>query len=326
MNRDVFRSVACSARRCTARARSETVGRSRDRWFAALTVSTVLVIASSGIAWASAAGAAPVRTRGRTIPRLTSASWWCASSRRARRRRRPRGVTDPSEADRTLAPGYVEKEFLVQGDASTYRGPVTGPVKVAQTNVPYSTRVLVRYPKDASKFSGRVVVEPFNTSNNGSDLDAVWSLMAPMLQKRGDAWVGVTERTSAGQALKQADPTRYAAIDVPSNDVAWDVLAQVGAAVKQGWRAEPAAGPQAQVPLHGRLFAERRRHCRVRDRSRQALRHSGREADIQRLLPCRARRQRHSAEGGNGGAPHVRVSGHDRCRRARREPRGRNRR
>ena len=83
------------------------------------------------------------------------------------------GSTNPLAQDRSLNPGYVEKEFLVQGDASTYSGPVTGPVEIAQTNVPYSTRVLVRYPKDASKFSGRVVVEPFNTSNNGTDLDAV---------------------------------------------------------------------------------------------------------------------------------------------------------
>jgi hypothetical protein len=71
----------------------------------------------------------------------------------------------PLVQGRALDPGYVEKEFPVQGDASTYSGPVTGPAEVAQTNVPYSTRVLVRYPKDAKKFSGRVVVEPFNTSN-----------------------------------------------------------------------------------------------------------------------------------------------------------------
>ena len=137
---------------------------------------------------------------------------------------------DPTSAPgvATLDPGYVEQEFLVQGAASTYSGVVTGPAVVEQTNVPYATRVLVRYPKDASKFSGRVVVEPFNTSGQGKDADVVWSVMAPMLQKRGDAWVGVTERTSAGEALKQADATRYADVNVPSNDVAWDVLAQVG--------------------------------------------------------------------------------------------------
>ena len=135
----------------------------------------------------------------------------------------------------------------MQGEASTYEGGLgTGPVEVTQTNVPYSTRVLVRYPKDPSKFSGRVVVEPFNTSNGGKDLDAVWSMLAPLLQQRGDAWVGVTERTSAGEALKQADATRYADINVPSNDVAWDVLAQVGAAVKQGGAQSPLPGLDAE--------------------------------------------------------------------------------
>ncbi len=144
---------------------------------------------------------------------------------------------------RALASDYVEKEFLVQGEASTYSGGLgTGPVEVTQTNVPYSTRVLVHSPKDASKFSGRVVVEPFNTSNGGKDLDAVWSMLAPMLQQRGDAWIGVTERTSAAAALKTADATRYAQMSVPSNDVAWDVLAQVAAAVKKGGAQSPLKG------------------------------------------------------------------------------------
>jgi hypothetical protein len=143
---------------------------------------------------------------------------------------------------RALASDYAEKEFLVKGEASTYAGKLGGPVEVTQTNVPYATRVLVRYPNDRKKFSGRVVIEPFNTSNGGKDLDVVWSMLAPMLQQRGDAWVGVTERTSAGQALKDADPARYGDINVPSNDVAWDVLAQVGAAVKQGGAQSPLPG------------------------------------------------------------------------------------
>ena len=211
----------------------------------------------------------------------------------------------------------------MQGEASTYEGGLgTGPVEVTQTNVPYSTRVLVRYPKDASKFSGRVVVEPFNTSNGGKDLDAVWSMLAPLLQQRGDAWVGVTERTSAGEALKQADATRYADINVPSNDVAWDVLAQVGAAVKRGRRAEPAPGARCRARLHGRLLAERCRHRRLRDRAGEALRHAGGQAGVRRVLPGRAGRERHAVEGGNVGVAQVRVPGVAGGRRARRQPRG----
>ena len=64
-------------------------------------------------------------------------------------------------------------------------------------------------------------------------------MMAPMLQKRGDAWVGVTERTSAGEALKQTDPTRYADVNLPTNDLAWDMLAQVGAAIRKGGSQSP---------------------------------------------------------------------------------------
>ena len=194
-----------------------------------LVVSTVMVVGSAGVAWGAAVeqNSPEVDISGLVV------------------REFPAGT--PQTTATALDPGYVEKEFLVQGEASTYEGGLgTGPVEVTQTNVPYSTRVLVRYPKDASKFSGRVVVEPFNTSNGGKDLDAVWSMLAPLLLQRGDAWVGVTERTSAGEALKQADTTRYADINVPSNDVAWDVLAQVGAAVKQGGAQSPLAGLDAE--------------------------------------------------------------------------------
>jgi hypothetical protein len=143
---------------------------------------------------------------------------------------------------RALASDYVEEEFLVRGEASTYDGAIGTPVTVTATGVPYATRVLVRHPANPKQFSGRVVLEPLNTSNGGKDFDVVWGLTAPMLQERGDAWVGVTERTSAGTALQAADPTRYSAINVPSNDVAWDVLAQVGAAIKEGGAKSPLRG------------------------------------------------------------------------------------
>jgi hypothetical protein len=207
------------------------------RWLVVLAVSIALTVGSVGTAWAATAtqnspevdlSVLAVREMPAGTPQTTAVV-----------------ATAPDNAlvsGRALASDYVEKEFLVQGDASTYEGALGGPVEITQTEVPYATRVLVRSPKDPKKFSGRVVLEPFNTSNGGKDLDAVWGMMAPLLQQRGDAWVGVTERTSAGQALKTADPTRYADIDVPSNDVAWDVLAQVGAAIKQGGKQSPLAG------------------------------------------------------------------------------------
>ena len=202
-----------------------SVVRRCTRWVGVIALSTVMVVGSAGVSWGAAAA--------QDYPAVDLSKLVVTEF--------PAGT--PQTTATALDPGYVEKEFHVQGEASTYDGGLgTGPVEVTQTNVPYSTRVVVRYPKDASKFSGRVVVEPFNTTNGGKDLDAVWSMMAPLLQQRGDAWIGVTERTSAGEALKQGDPTRYADINVPSNDVAWDVLAQVGAAARTGGAQSPLPG------------------------------------------------------------------------------------
>ena len=168
-----------------------SVVRRCTRWVGVIALSTVMVVGSAGVSWGAAAA--------QDYPAVDLSKLVVTEF--------PAGT--PQTTATALDPGYVEKEFHVQGEASTYDGGLgTGPVEVTQTNVPYSTRVVVRYPKDASKFSGRVVVEPFNTTNGGKDLDAVWSMMAPLLQQRGDAWIGVTERTSAGEALKQADPPR----------------------------------------------------------------------------------------------------------------------
>jgi hypothetical protein len=207
------------------------------RWLGALAISIALAVGTMGTAWSATAqqGYPPVDISKLVVTELPAGTPQTTAV----------VETTPDNAPvsaRALASDYVEKEFLVRGEASTYEGKLGAPVAITQTDVPYTTRVLVHYPKDRSKFSGRVIVEPFNTSNGGKDLDAVWSMMAPMFQERGDAWVGVTERTSAGQALKTADPTRYADIDVPSNDVAWDVLAQVGAAVRQGGKQSPLPG------------------------------------------------------------------------------------
>ena len=95
------------------------------------------------------------------------------------------------------------------------------------------TRLLVRLPSDPAARSGRVVVEPFNTSN-GPDSDVIWSRASTLLQAQGDAWVGVSVRSSSARSLERHDPIRYADVDIPTNDVAWDVLRQVGALLKQG--------------------------------------------------------------------------------------------
>jgi len=147
----------------------------------------------------------------------------------------------PSEFDETLpafSDDYAEVEYLLCGVASTYTGPATGPATVASGGHRYVTRVLARYPKRPERFSGRVLVEPFNTTY-GVDRDALWLHVGPLLQEQGDAWVGISERAWSAGELKRRDPLRYADIDIGSNDLAWDVLRGIGTVLKQGGKHSP---------------------------------------------------------------------------------------
>ena len=102
----------------------------------------------------------------------------------------------------------------------------------------YVTRILVRHPKQLARFSGRVVIEPFNTTY-GVDRDALWLHVATLLQAQGDAWIGISERAWSAEELKRRDPQRYADVDIGSNDLAWDLLRAIGTLVKQGGQHSP---------------------------------------------------------------------------------------
>ncbi|ORW32515.1 hypothetical protein AWB91_11245 [Mycobacterium paraense] len=147
----------------------------------------------------------------------------------------------PTEFDETLpafSEGYAEQEHLLAGMASRYAGPATGPPTVVSTGHRYATRVLARYPKELSRFSGRVVIEPFNTTY-GVDLDALWLHVGGLLQAQGDAWIGISVRAWSSEELKRRDARRYGDVDIPSNDLAWDLLAAIGALVKRGGAHSP---------------------------------------------------------------------------------------
>ncbi|GAB1813579.1 alpha/beta hydrolase domain-containing protein [Mycobacterium sp. MUNTM1] len=147
----------------------------------------------------------------------------------------------PSQFDADLpefSDDYAEFEYLLSGTASCYAGPATGPVRVVSEGHRYVTRVLARYPKDASRFSGRVVVEPFNTTY-GVDRDALWSHVATLLQAQGDAWIGITVRATSATQLEAYDPQRYADIEIPSNDIVWDLLRAIGTVLKAGGPPSP---------------------------------------------------------------------------------------
>jgi hypothetical protein len=177
-------------------------------------------------------------------------------------------------ADHTLVPedlskvGYVEEEYLVSGKANVYTWPAPGPAVVRTPDAPYTTRILVRRPARASRFSGNVVVEMLNPSNQ-FDLNIGWAMAHRQMVRNGDAWVGITDKPIDVLALKRFDPVRYAslsfanplALDDPRNcqnpvtsvdppsarsrstedGLAWDIYSQVGALVRSRDRANPLA-------------------------------------------------------------------------------------
>ena len=93
--------------------------------------------------------------------------------------------------------GYVEEEYLVNGEANIYEyvdDVAQRPeVRVATSNVPYTTRILVRKPRNRARFNGTVLVDVLNATA-GWDGDAVWYGNFEYIVRTGAVWVGVTTK------------------------------------------------------------------------------------------------------------------------------------
>ncbi|MHA7145365.1 alpha/beta hydrolase domain-containing protein [Arthrobacter sp. TmT3-37] len=166
----------------------------------------------------------------------------------------PFGAADHQEVPQDLTKlGYVEEEYLVSGTSNVYTWPTTGPAQIRTADAPYTTRVLVRKPAKDQKFSGNVIVEMLNPSNL-FDLNIGWAMTQEQIVANGDAWVGITAKPIAVQALKNFDPERYASLSFANplpltdprnctavasdssrtteNGLIWDIYSQVGAWLK----------------------------------------------------------------------------------------------
>jgi len=133
--------------------------------------------------------------------------------------------------------GYVEREFTMSGGANVYRqngfwsSNGFWSASVAQSNVPYTTRLLVRYPTDAAKFNGTVVLEWLNDTTGG-DQDPVWSELYNELLSQGYAYVGVTAQNAGMGDLKTWDPQRYGALGDSNDGQSYDIFTQAAQVVK----------------------------------------------------------------------------------------------
>src|SRR5690606_7987881 len=170
-----------------------------------------------------------------------------------------------------LAPlGYVETEYFVRGFANVYDWtgqPQDATVRVRDAAVPYTTRILVRRPRDASRASGRVVLELLNPTGL-YDFAPLWGFSWQQFTRDGDVWVGLTVKPVAAATLQRFDPVRYAdlgfAFTQPAdcqpvqpragmpgagdnranppdaeNGLAWDITAQVGGLLRSSSKENP---------------------------------------------------------------------------------------
>src|SRR5204862_703533 len=120
-----------------------------------------------------------------------------------------------------LAPfGYEEQELFVSGTARSLTG----------TSAPYTTRIIVTRPKDKSKFNGSVLLDWVNvTAQFENAVDTM--LTRQMLMREGFAYVHVSAQ-KAGICCtpltpKVWDPVRYAALNHPGDEYAFDMLTQI---------------------------------------------------------------------------------------------------
>ena len=161
--------------------------------------------------------------------------------------------------------GYVEREYVASGTASSYTatGSLCGDGRWTFEpggTAPYRTRTLVRYPKDAADFSGTVVVEWLNVSG-GLDGNPDYASLEEELTRQGHAWVGVSAQRIgveggpvivfapgadglAGKGLKTLDRVRYGSLQHPGDGYSFDIFTQVARALRRSGAAMGGMAPR----------------------------------------------------------------------------------
>ena len=106
-------------------------------------------------------------------------------------------------------------------------------VSVSKSNVPYTIRILVRYPTSAAKFNGTVVFEWFNETTQ-TETSPDWAESREFFLREGYAYVGVEAMIGqTGPAfLKGWDPQRYGTLSISTDGQSYDIFTQAAQAVK----------------------------------------------------------------------------------------------
>ncbi len=165
--------------------------------------------------------------------------------------------------------GYVDAEFAISGEARLFRlhegtgfsadGAWRSEVR---GRAPYRTRIVVRRPRDPARFNGTVIVVWNNVTAGFDNIRA-----HPHVYEDGFILVGATVQRvgiegfdcPAPQGLHAFDRERYGTLHIPTDDAAFDIFGQIGAALR-------APSPAAAMALGGM----RPRHILARGGSQSA--------------------------------------------------------
>src|SRR5690606_23210551 len=143
--------------------------------------------------------------------------------------------------------GYVEEEYFISGTARAFinQGAFGNDGKWAIAANPgveadYTTRILVRRPKNPAKFNGVVMVEWLNVTA-GRDGTIDWYMTYPELLREGYAYVGVSAQYVGAAFLKRWETgadARYNTINHPGDSFSYDIFSQAANAVRAPLEAE----------------------------------------------------------------------------------------
>ena len=119
---------------------------------------------------------------------------------------------------------YVAKEYFVSGTANGKR---------------YTTRIVVRQPKDVKKFSGIVVSEIMHSSGNS------WMFFNThvYLMSQGHIHVEIaSQKAPTENSIIKSSPDRYQQLSIPDPAQVNEITAQIGALIKSTANDGPLAG------------------------------------------------------------------------------------
>jgi hypothetical protein len=107
---------------------------------------------------------------------------------------------------------WREDEYFMSGEASVYTEKNDGKPEPIFSSAPYTTRLIIRRPADAARFSGNVVIEILNASDN-IDIDRMWVNSWPFFMRNGDIYIGITSKGHVVNSLLKFDKERYEPIN-----------------------------------------------------------------------------------------------------------------